>query len=74
MSKLFHNQYRDTLERSIVDAIKEAKSDLDSAYKNFEHAVEPDLIDCYIYELQSKQLRYKFLLNCAKEAEITNKF
>ena len=69
MGKLFHNNHREPMGISIVDAIKQAKQDLDCAYTNFEHAVDPDLIDCYIYELQSTQLRYKFLLNCAKEQE-----
>ena len=72
MGKLFHNKHQESLKTCIVEAIEEAKNDLDCAYTNFEHAVDPDLIDCYIYELQSTQLRYKFLLNCAKEAKITN--
>lgn len=30
------------------------------AYNNLENVVDPDLIDCYIYELNSVQMRYKF--------------
>lgn len=56
---------------TIADAIKQAKIDLDCAYTNFDHAVEPDLIDCYIYQLKSAQMRYRFLLNCAKQADTT---
>ena len=73
MGKLFRIKRQDMLKTSIADAIEETKQELDSAYANFEHAVEPDLIDSYIYELQSTQLRYKFLLNCAKEAKITSR-
>lgn len=69
MRSLFRGSRRESAKSSIADAIAQAKKDLDCAYLNFEHAVEPDLIDCYIYELQSTQLRYKVLLNCAKEAE-----
>lgn len=53
--------------------IQKVKSELDCAYSNFENAVEPDLIDCYIYQLKSAQMRYKFLLNRAKQAELQKK-
>lgn len=53
--------------------IQKVKSELDCAYSNFENAVEPDLIDCYIYQLKSAQMRYKFLLNRAKQAELQGK-
>lgn len=69
MVKLFSNSQKETPGLTITDAIERAKIDLDCAYTNFEHAVEPDLIDCYIYQLQSAQMRYKFLLNCAKKAD-----
>ena len=46
--------------------IQQAKTDLDCAYLNFEHATDPDLIDCYIYQLKSAQMRYKFLLESIK--------
>lgn len=54
---------------TITDAIRQAKIDLDCAYTNFNHALEQDLIDCYIYQLKSAQMRYRFLLNCAKQGE-----
>jgi len=53
----------------LLDNIKRTKQELDTAYANFEHAVEPDLIDSSIYELNAVQLRYKFLLSCVKEFE-----
>ena len=74
MVKFFHNNRQEETGLSILDAIELAKNDLDCAYTNFEHAVEPDLIDCYIYQLQSAQLRYKFLLTCAKKAALRNEF
>lgn len=49
--------------------IQQAKTDLDCAYLNFEHATDPDLIDCYIYQLKSAQMRYKFLLDSIKQAD-----
>lgn len=53
----------------LLDNIKRTKQELDVAYANFEHAVEPDLIDSSIYELNAIQLRYKFLLSCVKKFE-----
>ena len=73
MVKLFSSSKEEMTELTIADAIELAKADLDCAYINFEHALEPDLIDCYIYQLQSAQMRYKFLLNCAKKAELAHK-
>lgn len=49
--------------------IQQAKTDLDCAYLGFEHATDPDLIDCYIYQLKSAQMRYKYLLDSIKQAE-----
>lgn len=54
-------RYHQTLQH-----IQQAKTDLDCAYQNFDHATDPDLIDCYIYQLKSAQMRYKFLLNRIK--------
>ena len=53
----------------LLEDLDRTKHDLDSAYKNLSNAVEPDLIDCYIYEVQSVQMRYKFLLGRVKQIE-----
>ncbi|MBQ8662571.1 MAG: YaaL family protein [Eubacterium sp.] len=53
----------------MINNIQQAKKDLDCAYLNFEHATEPDLIDCYIYQLKSAQMRYKYLLDSIKQAD-----
>lgn len=57
-------QYRD-----IIRELALTKSALDTAYSNFENVVNPDLIDCYIYEVNSAQKRYKFLLELMREME-----
>lgn len=53
----------------LLDDLDRTKHDLDSAYNNLSNALEPDLIDCYIYEVQSVQMRYKFLLSRIKQIE-----
>lgn len=51
----------------LIEEIAKTKSALDTAYSNFENVTEPDLIDCYIYELNAAQMRYRFLLRKLKE-------
>lgn len=50
--------------------IEQSRSCIDSARNHFEQAVEPTLIDCYIYELNAAQLRYQFLLRRFKSLEV----
>lgn len=70
MLKRFRQELSQNSDNSLLlSDIQKVKSELDCAYSNFENAVEPDLIDCYIYQLKSAQMRYKFLLNRAKQAE-----
>lgn len=54
----------------LLDDLARTKSDLDSAYANFENVVDPDLIDASIYEVKAVQMRYKFLLSCVKEENL----
>ena len=52
--------------------IEASKLAMSSAQNQFEHVVDPTLIDCYIYELNAAQLRYQFLLKNLKTKELTN--
>lgn len=54
---------------ALLNEIQRTKLALESAYSNFENVVDPDLIDCYIYEVNAVQKRYKFLLRQAKMLE-----
>lgn len=56
-------------ELHLQSELTRTKGDLECAYSNFEYVVEPDLIDCYIYELQAIQTRYNYLLGKARELE-----
>lgn len=53
-------------EQYLLEEIAMTKNAIETAYSNFDNAVEPDLIDCYIYQLNSEQKRYKYLLERAK--------
>ena len=51
----------------LLDDLERARYDLALAYDNFENAMEPDLIDCCIYQVNALQMRYKFLLTKVKQ-------
>lgn len=54
----------------LMDDLHRTAQDLQDAYRNLENVIDPDLIDCYIYELNSVQMRYKFLLTSIKNYEM----
>ena len=66
--KLFAKRKRQD-NQVLLNEIQMTKLALESAYSNFENVVDPDLIDCYIYEVNAVQKRYKFLLKQAKMLE-----
>lgn len=72
MKNPFHSNKKNTTydEKYLVQEINLTKAALDAAYSNFDNATDPDLIDCYIYQLNSEQKRYKYLLQKVKESEI----
>ena len=50
----------------LLQEIALTKRALSAAYSNFDNATDPDLIDCYIYQVNSEQKRYKYLLQKQK--------
>ena len=62
--------YTDTGKNTILDAIEKTRYALENAYAGFDNATDPDLIDCYIYEVNSLLKRYRFLLHQAKEQNL----
>ncbi len=50
---------------NIQDSLEKTRQDLEIAYAGFNNAVEIDLIDSYIYEINSLQKRYKHLTTLA---------
>ena len=70
MNRILENSvFNDKRYALLLEALDRTKLDLDLAYLNLSNAIEPDLIDCYIYEVQSVQMRYKFLLGRVKQIE-----
>ena len=55
----------DLTDFSLKDSIEKTRQALEIAYAGFDNAVETDLIDSYIYEINSLLKRYEHLLNLA---------
>ena len=47
---------------SYITGIEKTKRALEIAYSGFDNVTEPDLIDCYIYEVNAIMKRYQFLM------------
>lgn len=70
MLRFFHsNEANDKHYTVLMNDLHQTAQDLKDAYENLGNVVDPDLIDCYIYELNSVQMRYKFLLASIKKIE-----
>ncbi len=50
---------------SLRECIEKTRQALDSAYSGFDNALDVDMIDSYIYEINSLQKRYKHLTDLA---------
>lgn len=55
---------------SIREELLQVKHALEIAYSGFDNVTDPDLIDCYIYEVNSILKRYKYLLEQAAKDNI----
>ena len=51
-------------------ARKKTQTALENAYLGFDNAIDPDLIDCYIYEINSALKRYRFLIHQAQSMQL----
>lgn len=66
--KKVNTEANDYLE--LLNEINRTKRQMDDAYSNFQTAMDPDLIDCYIFESNAACKKYHFLLKRAKELKI----
>lgn len=55
---------------SIHEELAQTRYALETAYSNFDNVTDPDLIDCYIYELNSIMKRYKYLIEQAADKNL----
>lgn len=72
MKLIFHHNYEtpeyleeDYTPVNLQNSIEKTRRNLEIAYAGFDNALEVDLIDSYIYEINSLQKRYKHLTDLA---------
>ena len=53
----------------ILEDLEKTKCELDTAYRGFDYVTDPDLIDCYIYDINAILKRYKYLLELVAETK-----
>lgn len=69
MSLFKKTPQRSNLDYELLQEIERVKAQMDNAYTNFQSAMDPDLIDCYIFESNAAWKKYRFLLRQAKELQ-----
>lgn len=57
---------KDRQNEELLEEIKRVKRQMENANYNFQNAMDPDLIDSYIYESNAAWKKYRFLLKQAK--------
>ncbi len=57
---------KDTANDELLEEIERVKMQMENAHYNFQNAMDPDLIDCYIFESNAAWKKYRFLLRQAK--------
>ncbi len=67
LEKLSKNKTYDEDTQNLLENLKNAQSDFETAIANYEFAKEPELIDYYIYKIKATQTRYQYLLKKVKE-------
>lgn len=55
---------------TLREELAQTKYALEIAYSNFDNVTDPDLIDCYIYEVNAVLKRYRYLLEQAAETNL----
>lgn len=67
----------DIRQEELKRELSQVQDAMELAYQNLSNVVDPDLIDCYIFELNAIQKKYKFILKQVKDnyvsAEIVNR-
>ena len=64
---LFHKASpKDIANEELLEEIERVKIQMENAHYNFQNAMDPDLIDCYIYESNAAWKKYRFLLKQVK--------
>ena len=58
---------RNDIRSELLGELEAARASLSDAYGRFNSAVEPELVDACVYEINAIQARYGYLLRLAKQ-------
>ncbi|MBQ7954714.1 MAG: YaaL family protein [Lachnospiraceae bacterium] len=61
----------DFIRPNLQDSIEKTRHALDVAYAGFDNATDPDLIDCYIFEINALLKKYKYLSDLASKEKVS---
>lgn len=61
---------RDAERQTLLDGMVETRRKISDAYSGFNNTHDPDLIESYVYEINSLQSRYSYLLRRVRELEM----
>jgi len=67
LDKLSKTKPYDDDTQDLINNLKSAQKDFETAVSNYEFAEEPELVDYYTYKIKATQTRYQYLLKKAKE-------
>lgn len=79
MKMFFHQSSNNSAQTDIIvdcrkmtlrEELARTRYALEIAYSNFDNVTDPDLIDCYIYEVNAVLKRYRYLLEQAAETSL----
>ncbi len=69
---LSENEELSETKEDLLEDLKKTRYALEVAYSGFDNVTDPDLIDCYIYQVNAILKRYKFLLQKISTKEDKN--
>ena len=53
----------------LMHDMEKTRQAMEDVYAHFDNVTDPDLIDCYIYEMNSVMKRYQFLIEQAEKLD-----
>ena len=65
--KLLKQKPYDDDTQDLINHLKNAQNEFETAVSNYEFADDPELVDYYTYKIKATQTRYQYLLKKAKE-------
>lgn len=67
LDKLSKSKSYDNDTQDLINNLRNAQSEFETAVSNYEFAEDPELVDYYTYKIKATQTRYQYLLKKAKE-------